>query len=71
MWLESNCVVIWPRGISFGNNLTIVLLSYFIEVNGKKRMCTSLKDLAFCKRHPCLPNQMLLSIVFCCHIAGT
>lgn len=70
MWLENNCVVICPRGISFGNNLTITLASYLVKINGKKSMFASLKDLAFCEPHPSLPNLMFSSIVLCCHIAG-
>lgn len=52
-------MVIWPMRISFGNNLTVDLLSYFLKIKRGKRMLTSLKDLAFCKQHRYLPNLKL------------
>lgn len=56
----------WPLRISFGNSLTIALVSYFFKINGGRnlRISERLGPL----RVTSLPSQSdAIAIIFCSH----
>lgn len=59
----------WPLRISFGNNLTIALVSYFLKINGGRNLRIS-ERLGSLRATSLSSQSDAIAIIFCSHTAS-